>query len=69
MSSTLCKDKDNMVTTDASKPGLDITLWPKQDDGNIKPIAYSSRFLNDTKKNYSIDELELQAVVWGLEKF
>ena len=61
------KDKDNMVTTDASKTGLGITLWQKQDDGNIKPIAYGSRYLNDTEKNYSIGELELLAVVWGLE--
>ena len=44
------KDKDNMVTTDASKTGLGITSWQKQDDGNIKPIAYGSRYLNDTKK-------------------
>ena len=63
------KDKDNTVTTDASETGLGITLWQKQDDGNIKPIAYGSRHLNDTEKNYSIGELELLAVVWGLEKF
>ena len=63
------KDKDSMMTTDASKTGLGITLWQKQDDGNIKPIAYGSRYLNDTEKNYSIGELELLAVVWGLEKF
>ena len=61
------KDKDNLVTTDASKTGLGIALWHKQDDGNIKPIAYGSRYLNDTEKNYSIGELELPAVVWGLE--
>ena len=63
------KDKDNMVTTDASKTGLRFTLWQKQDNGDIKPIAYGSRYLNDTEKNYSIGELELLAVVWGLEKF
>ena len=63
------KDKCNMVTTDASKFGLGITLWQKQDDGEIKPIAFGSRFLNDTEKNYPIGELELLAVVWGLEKF
>ena len=63
------KDKDNMVTTDASKTGLGKTPWQKQDDGNIKPIAYGSRYINDTEKNYSIGELELLAVVWGLEKF
>ena len=63
------KNKDNMVTTDASKTGLGIILWQKQDDGNIKPIVYGSRYLNDTEKNYSIGDLELLAVVWGLEKF
>ena len=63
------KDKDNIVTTDASTTGLGITIWQKQDDGNTKPIAYGSRYLNDTEKKYSIVELELLAVVWGLEKF
>ena len=63
------KDKCNMVTTDASKTGLGITLWQKQDDGEIKPIAFGRRYLNNTEKNYSIGELELLTVVWGLEKF
>ena len=52
------KDKDDMVTTDANKTGLGITLWQKQDNGNIKPIADGRRYLNDTGKNYSIGELE-----------
>ena len=63
------KDKESMVTTDASKTGLGITLWKKQNDGNIKPFAYGSRYLNDTEKNYSTGELEFLAVVWGLENF
>ena len=62
------KDKDIIVTTDASKTGLGITLWQKQADGELKPIAFGSRFLNDSEKNYSIGEFELLAVVWGLEK-
>ena len=62
------KDKCKMVTTDASKIGLGITLWQKQNDGEIKPIAFGSRYLNDTEINYSIGELELLAVDWGLEK-
>ena len=57
------------MTTDASATGLGITLWQKQHDGNTKPIAFGSRYLNDTEKKYSIGELELLAVVWGLEKF
>ena len=34
-----------------------------------KTDSISSRYLNDSKKNYSTGELELLAVVWGLEKF
>ena len=63
------KDKENIVTTDASTTGLGITLWQKQHDGNTKPIAFGSRYLNNTEKKCSIGELELLAVVWGLEKF
>ena len=63
------KDRENIVTTDASKTGPGITLWQKHSDGEIKPIAFGSRYLNDSEKNYSIGELELLAVVWGLEKF
>ena len=63
------KDRENIVTTDASKTELGITLWQKQSDGEITPIAFGSRYLNDSEKNYSIGELELLAVVWGLENF
>ena len=58
------KDRDNIVTTDASKTGHGITLWQKQSDGE-----FENRYVNDSEKNYSIGELELLAVVWGLEKF
>ena len=44
-------------------------MWQKQSDGEIKPIAFGSRYLNESEQNYSIGELELLAVVWGLEKF
>ena len=48
------KDKDNIETTDASTTGLGITLWQKQCDGNTKPIAYKSRYLNETETKFSI---------------
>ena len=63
------KDRGNIVTTDDSKTGLGIMLWQKQSDAEIKPIAFGSRYLNDNEKSYSIGELELLAIVWGLEKF
>ena len=44
------KDRDNIVTTDASRTGLRITLWQKQSDGRNKPIAVGSRYLNENEK-------------------
>ena len=48
---------------------MGATLWQEQENGELKPIAYASRFLSDTEKRYAINELELLAVVWGLEHF
>ena len=45
------KDREYIVTTDASKTGLGIALWQKQSDGEIKPIAFGSRYLNNSEKN------------------
>ena len=39
-----------MVTTDASKIGLMITLWQNQVEGNIKSREHGGRYLNDTEK-------------------
>ena len=69
LSSTFCKNKENIATTIASTTGLEITLWQKQDDGKTQPIAYRSRYLKETEKEFSSDELELLAVIWGLDKF
>ena len=60
---------ENTLTTDASTKELGATLWQKQKDGNLKPIGFASRFLSDTEKKHAINELELLAVVWGLEHF
>ena len=57
------------IITDASTKGLGATLWQEQPDGKLKPIGFASRFLSDTEKKYAIKELELLAVVWGLEHF
>ena len=45
-----------IVTTDACKTGLGVALWQKQGNGELKPIAYASRYLNDAEKKYSIGE-------------
>ena len=58
----------NTITTDASTKGLGATFWQEHYNGELKPIAFASRFLSVTEKN-AINEIELLAVVWGLEHF
>ena len=58
-----------ILTTDASRTGLGISLRQKQTDNSTRPIAFASRYLNDAKKNYSIGELELWVVVWVILNF
>ena len=50
------------------KEGLGACLEQKENN-NGHPIAYASRFLNKKEQRYSINELELLAVVWSLEHF
>ena len=46
------KHEENLVTTEASKTGLGNIHWQKQDKGDIKPIAFGSKYLNHTKKQF-----------------
>ena len=62
-------DRDNVVTTDASRTGLGKILWQKPNKNTIRPIAFTGRYLNDAEKKYSIGELEQLALVCGLENF
>ena len=57
------------MTTEACNTGLGVVLWRKLGNGEFKPIAFASRYLKDAEAKYSIGELELLAVVWGLERF
>ena len=56
------------ITCDASKQGLGAVLQ-QCEENRWKPIAYASRFLTELESKYSINELELLAVVWSIEHF
>ena len=57
------KDKNNIVTIDASETGLGKTLWQKQTDGELKLMAFGSRYLNHSEGNYSFNlKLEIMAI-------
>ena len=51
-----------------SKEGLGAVLEQRQHCSWV-PIAFTSRFLNAAETHYSINELELLAVVWSVEHF
>ena len=57
------------IICDASKQGLGAVLQ-QNEENSWKPIANASRFLTEfVSKRYSINELELLAVVWSVEHF
>ena len=56
------------IICDASKQGLGAVLQQNKEN-SWKPIAYASRYLTEFESKYSINELELLAVVWSVEHF
>ena len=62
-------DRDFTLETDASIQGLGAVLSQVQDDSRLHPVAYASRALSESEKNYSVTELETLAVVWALSHY
>ena len=58
------------LNTDASKSGLGSVLYQQQEDGTFHVIAYASRSLFKTEKNYNAHKLEFLALKWAVtERF
>ena len=45
-------NRESIVTTDACNTGLRIALWQRQNNGELKAIAYARRYLNDAEKKF-----------------
>ena len=63
------RNKKLRIICDASKQGLGAVLQQQQDNQEWKPVSFASRFLTNFEAKYSINELELLAVVWAIEHF
>ena len=60
--------KPFQLHTDASENGLGAVLYQKQDDGMESVIAYVSRILSRSERNYDAHKLEFLALKWSITK-
>ena len=52
--------------TDASESGLGAVLTQVKEDGKERPIAYASRTLSKSERNYDAHKLEFLALKWSV---
>ena len=52
--------------TDASESGLGAVLTQIKEDGLERPVAYASRTLSKSERNYDAHKLEFLALKWAI---
>ena len=67
MLAALDLDKKMRMEVDVSDYMTGEVLSMKGRDGKWKPVAYFSKSLNETEKNYKIHDKEMLAIIRGLE--
>lgn len=60
--------EDFSIYTDASNVGIGAVLTQVVEN-RVHPVAYASRQLNSSERNYSTSEREMLAIVWASRNF
>ena len=63
------RNQEIRIICDTSKSGLGAVLQQKESNNEWRPICFASLFLTNFETKYSINELELLAIVWAVEHF
>ena len=59
-----------MLHTDSSLDGLGAVLYQKDGEGKLRVIAYASRSLTKSERNYPVHKIEFLALKWAVtDKF
>ena len=59
-------EKPFVLETDASGIGFGAVLLQEQEDGKLHPVAYASRALHGSQKNYHSSKLEFLTLKWAI---
>jgi len=62
-------DKRIRMEVDASDYVMGGVLSMECEDGLWRPVAFLSKSLNKTKRNYKIHDKEMLAIIWGLKSW
>jgi len=62
-------DKRMRMEVDTSDYVTEGVLFIECKDGKWQPVAFLSKFLNETERNYEIHDKEMFAVIRGLENW